>query len=107
MRQCPRRIVDSNISKADRALTALLDTGAHALCLVAPDGRIIFASSSTRDVLGYEPDELIGRGLHEFVRPEERRTVLKTWARVRRSEDEHETAVRCMHKDGGERVVEA
>ncbi len=99
--------MDSNISKADRALSALLDSGAHALCLVAPDGRIVFASSSTRDVLGYEPDELIGRGFHELVPPEERRTVLKTWARVRRSESEQATAVRCFHKDGRERVVEA
>jgi diguanylate cyclase (GGDEF)-like protein/PAS domain S-box-containing protein len=85
----------------------LLDSGAHALCLVSPDGRIVFASSSTRDVLGYEPDELIGRGLDEFVPPEERRSVLKAWARVRRSENEHATAVRCFHKDGGERMVEA
>src|SRR5258708_3408443 len=101
------RIVDSNISKADRALSALLDSGAHALCLVAPDGRIVFASSSTRDILGYEPDELIGRGFHELVPPDQRRTVLKTWARVRRSEIEHSTSVRCFHKDGGERMVEA
>src|ERR1700761_7128696 len=33
------------------------------------DGRYLYASARTRDLLGYEPEELLGRSGYEFIHP--------------------------------------
>jgi PAS domain S-box-containing protein len=40
-----------------------------------PDGTYHFASAATKDVLGYEPDELIGNSPYEYVHPEDKEKV--------------------------------
>ncbi|MFI5323722.1 MAG: PAS domain-containing protein, partial [Thermodesulfobacteriota bacterium] len=35
------------------------------------DGRFMYASSNHKEIMGYEPEELLGRNVFEFVHPED------------------------------------
>jgi len=75
-----------------------------ALCLISADGRIVYASDSTRAVLGWEPHEIVGRPVTTIVHPEQHAELMRSYARLRRTGD-MSCAYRCVHKDGGDRWV--
>lgn len=58
------------------------------------EGRFLYVSASCRAVLGYEPAELVGHDVHEFLHPEDRDNV---W-----TEDDIATPItyRMRHADG-------
>jgi diguanylate cyclase (GGDEF)-like protein/PAS domain S-box-containing protein len=80
---------------------------AGALILVAdPDGTISLANREFEGVLGYTPDELVGRPFPDLVPPSEREACREAIRRLARGEDgetRHEGIV--LTKDGHERIV--
>ncbi len=88
-------------------LAALTNFSADAVVLVTRDGVIQWASPSTREVLGYEPDQLIGLRVRDIVEPADH----ETWqSLVRDLLDRPSTpmlgAFRCRHHDGTVRWTE-
>ena len=82
-------------------LAALVNFSADAIVLVDADGVIRWANRATPEVLGYQPDDLIGLRVRDLVEPEDR----EAWgALVRRLFDHPETpamgSYRCRHRDG-------
>ena len=86
-----------------------------------PDGTYHFASAATKDVLGYEPDELIGNSPYEYVHPEDKEKVgivhrgtlegtpFRVSYRVRRSDASYiwvETSLRAVCDDDTGEVKE-
>lgn len=57
---------------ANQALSAILEYSPDLICAVAESGRISLISSSCRTILGYPPEELVGRSLTELVHLEDR-----------------------------------
>ena len=54
-------------------LYRLLSENTHDLiCLHSPDGNFRFVSSSVRELLGFEPDQLIGTNPYDIIHPEDR-----------------------------------
>ncbi|MEK9172661.1 MAG: PAS domain S-box protein [Nitrospirota bacterium] len=49
----------------------LVDNMHDLLCELDRDGRYLYASRNYADVLGYQPDELLGRTAFEFVHPDD------------------------------------
>ena len=45
------------------------------VCLHEPDGRYLYVSPSSYPLLGYRPEELLGRDPYEFLAPEDRERV--------------------------------
>lgn len=41
------------------------------ICLHEPDGRYAYVSPTVRSLLGYDPDELIGRSPYDFIHPKD------------------------------------
>ena len=79
---------------------ALIENSSEAIFLVNPESEIVYASSSTTKVLGYQPEEIVGTNGMELVHPQDRdhsgralrqvlakpRCPMQTQARVRRSD---------------------
>lgn len=71
------------------------------VCLHEPDGTYVWVSPSARHILGYEPEELVGRDPYEFFHPEDA---------IRIRESTHDPALagegnifvryRLRHRDG-------
>src|SRR5215204_2931484 len=59
---------DLNLGEgADRLYRALVETSTDVIALIHPDGRVGYVNQASRDILGYEPDEILGRHFSEFI----------------------------------------
>ncbi len=57
--------------EAEQRLRDVVDAAGEYIWEVDPDGRYTFVSERVREVLGYSPDEMIGRQPYDFVPPED------------------------------------
>jgi diguanylate cyclase (GGDEF)-like protein/PAS domain S-box-containing protein len=75
----------------------LADNSTDLISRLAVDGTIIYVSPASRAVLGYEPDELVGRNISEFLHPVDRYAQA---ARRTRVDDAALQEFRMRHRDG-------
>src|SRR5215510_10337447 len=61
LRQLERREFEQKLAEENARFRALTEHSSDAVTLVRPDGTIVYRSPSAGRVLGYEPDELLGR----------------------------------------------
>lgn len=85
----------------------LIENGSDIIAVVDRTGRISYASPSTERILGYRPDERIGRRSDELLHPDDAQELRKTYQRLKESTSRSERfEYRFQHKDGTERVLE-
>ena len=87
---------------------ALIENSSDALSLVNAEGQVLYASASTARVLGYPPEELLGRNGLDLLHPQDREHCVQTLKRVLaepRCADQMQ--VRVRQKDGQWRWVES
>jgi len=87
---------------------ALVENSSDVISLVDQEGQILYASASTAAVLGYQPEELLGRNGLDLVHPLDRdhtvRTLQKALAEPKLP---NRTQARVRQKDGKWRWVES
>jgi PAS domain S-box-containing protein len=87
---------------------SLIQNSSDIITILKEDGIISYESPSLKRVLGYAPDELIGRNAFELVHPDDVQKVRDAFAEVIRNPDVLlSTQFRFRHKDGSWRVLEA
>ncbi len=60
-------VSESGLQLGAQQLATLLDSTREWIAILAADGTVQFANSTTKKLLGYRPDELLGRSLHTIV----------------------------------------
>ena len=71
------------------------------------EGRLTFVSDQSGTILGWEPEELIGRSFSELAPPEERRGALARFRALRKRPHEvHRTRLRIQSRDGRDLAME-
>ena len=60
---------------SEERLQRIVDNSLDLICEIDAQGILRFASPSYRAVLGYEPEQLIGRSLMEYIHPDDAATV--------------------------------
>jgi len=79
----------------------LVDHALDVINVVDAGGLILFSSPSARAVLGYEPSELVGRSIFEFVHPDDiERTREAFELAVLCEEPTAPIVYRCLHRSG-------
>jgi len=87
---------------------SLIQHSTDIITILRSDGTILFQSPSIRRLLGYEPDDLIGKNVFQMVHPEDLPRVLDALAQLAQTPLAHLSAeYRFKHKDGSWRVVES
>ena len=71
------------------------------------DGVFTYVSPSSRRILGYGPDEVVGRRFAEFLAPGDVSTVSVRFARALRGEDEGVLRAQAIRRNGETVMVEA
>ncbi|MFP5578045.1 MAG: putative bifunctional diguanylate cyclase/phosphodiesterase [Acidimicrobiia bacterium] len=61
------------VTQQHHHLQGILDTSRDLIVTVGPDGRIQSANAASTHILGWTPDELIGRSYFELIHPEDLR----------------------------------
>jgi PAS domain S-box-containing protein len=67
---------------------------------VRPDGVILYASPAAREVLGREPDEIVGRDRFSLVHPDNRAELEQVYDRASRGEQQAFVVARMAHASG-------
>lgn len=94
--------------RESRMYRALAENASDIITVMAPDGEIRYESPSIERILGYDPEELVGRDAFELIHPDDRERVREAWT----SGGENPAAVgvveyRCRHADGSWRHLES
>ncbi len=71
------------------------------------DGRFIYLSPKHEEVLGYKPEELMGRNIFENIHPGDLPLALKEFSRVIGSQTPGKAVFRYRHKNGNWRWFES
>ncbi|SHG41766.1 PAS domain S-box protein [Bradyrhizobium erythrophlei] len=78
----------------------IFDTSQDLILVIDPSGVLVQVSPSAETILGYAPDEMIGRNASEFLLPDDLEISRKEMRLVRRGQPAQNTDSRYVHKDG-------
>jgi PAS domain S-box-containing protein len=86
---------------------AIIEKSFDAVILLGADGTLLYATPSYSRVLGYTPEELVGRDAFDLVHPEDRPRIAQLFAGLIGRPGGSEGAVhRALHQDGSWRWLE-
>ena len=81
-------------------LADVLDLLPDAVCLVDAQARLLFVSASFERILGYAPDEVLGRRMFDLVHPDDRAATVQQADAVMAGTLQRHFINRYVHKDG-------
>lgn len=87
---------------------ALIDNEVDVVTILEPDGTVCFESPALERILGYKPEELVGRNAFDFINPADVPRVKEEVERTLSSnEPSRPIEFAFRHKDGGWRILES
>jgi len=94
--------------ESEHRFRALINNALDIITILAADGTILFESPSVERVLGYNPEELIGQRVFDYVHPDDLPTVMAAFQKAVQETGRAESAeLRFKHKDDSWRSLEA
>ena len=75
-----QKLAEERLEKSEKFYRSLIAESQDGIVLTDEEGRISFAAASVKKVLGYEPDELTGKNIFDFIHPEEYDTARQAFA---------------------------
>jgi diguanylate cyclase (GGDEF)-like protein/PAS domain S-box-containing protein len=78
----------------------LADTLGELASRHSPDGRYTYVSAGSRELTGYEPEELVGRSSLDFIHPEDLDDVRGAYTAMLKGNDRVDVRYRFRRKDG-------
>jgi PAS domain S-box-containing protein len=96
------------LRKSEQRYRTLVETSSEWIWSVDLDGRHTSSNSAIRDILGYEPEEILGLSSLDLMHPEDRREV-QGWfpTAVAERRGWSNMIIRWRHKDGSYRWLES
>jgi PAS domain S-box-containing protein len=101
-----RRQAEAELRQSKELHTRVLETSTDSITLFELDGTIVFASRSNQAMLGWSPEELIGRNYTEFMHPDDLAESNAVIGRSLMSGESLSYCARVKHKDGHWVVLE-
>lgn len=96
------------LQTSEEQFRSLIENASDVITVLGKDGAISFVSPSARRVLGYEPEELIGKNVFNFVHPDDLTGTLARFSDLMQHPGGHQSAeFRFRHADGSWRFLEA
>ncbi|UNC92009.1 response regulator [Candidatus Contubernalis alkaliaceticus] len=92
--------MEKALMKSEQRLRRINDNMMDMITQVDVNGIIKYASLSNKAILGYEPEELLGHSIFEYVHPEDLNMVLKTFQKALKTLSPNRLEFRYRHADG-------
>jgi PAS domain S-box-containing protein len=102
-----RKAAEEALRRSEERFRALVEKGADGIALLGEDGGVRYASPSTRNVLGYPPEAVVGTNYLDLVHPDDRAGARERFDECRRGPG-RDVVLQCRvrHGDGSCRYVE-
>ncbi|MDM7999357.1 MAG: PAS domain S-box protein [Dehalococcoidia bacterium] len=78
-----RKKVEEDLRSSEQYFRALIENAWDAIAIVSAEGVMLYESPSSARILGYEPEEIVGKNLVDYVRPEDVAAIADTFRRFR------------------------
>ena len=103
-----RKRAEEALRESEERFRSLIQNASDVITILEPDGIIRYESPSVERVLGYHPEERIGKKTFDYVHPEDKERVRSTFAEALDSPGQVKRPVefRWRHKDGSWRHME-
>ncbi len=96
-----RHRAEAALRRSEARFRALVEQGSDVIALVDAEGRLLYASPTTRRVLGYVEDDILGRNVFDFIHPDDLTSAVDTLGDLARQPDMiARLEFRMRHKDG-------
>ena len=103
-----RKRIEEALSRSEALFRTLVQTSWDGFHLIKPTGEIIYESPAVTRLLGYQPEEMVGRNSRDFVHPEDVAKMLADAPEHAQVPGSFRTlTLRVRHKDGSWRHVES
>src|SRR3989442_8795237 len=103
-----RRQVEGVLRRSEEYFRLLIENASDVIIVLNSDGTIRYQSPSAERVLGYKPEDTIGKSVFEFDHPDDLPKVLDAFADVVKSPGvSPPIEMRVRHKDGSWHIHEA
>jgi PAS domain S-box-containing protein len=101
-----KRVIEA-LRQSERYFRSLIENALDTITILEADGTIRYESPAVERVLGYSPEELLGRNVFDLIHPEDRETVRAAFPdRGGGTGATTSLEVRFRHHDGSWRTME-
>ncbi len=102
-----RKLVEKTIRKDEERFRKMVQNSMDALSLFSPEGTFLYISEAVDHLLGYRPEEMVGRGWEQFVHPDDIPMMATKLGHLLEETGNIETAeMRARHRDGSWRWID-
>ena len=92
--------VERDLRRSGESYRMLAENVNEMIIRFTPEGSVTYASPAAHRILGYTPDEVIGRGGGDFLHPEDLEMVVEAHRNMLHGTDPPAVLSRMLHKDG-------
>ena len=102
-----RQKVESNLRESEERFRNLIETSSDWVWEVDRDAVYTYVSPKVRDLLGYEPEEILGKTPFDLMSSDEAKKVKAKFAQIAKEHSSFECLVNVnQHKDGHSIIIE-
>jgi ammonium transporter len=102
-----RKNTEIALQRSEEYFRRLTENATDLITIMTAEGVIRYQSPSITRLLGYQPEDMIGRVAMEFIHPDDQRAMGKAFAALRASEERMEMTFRLRHQNGQWRTFES
>lgn len=100
------KALEEELRKREEQFRFMTENSSDIIVRTDKEGRYIYVSPASRRMLGYEPDELIGKSFMQFIHQDELPEINKSYPEFQKSTDTATVVSRFKTKDGGYKWLE-
>jgi len=102
-----RKWAEEMLRQREEYFRALIENSLDGIAIVNEDLTISYESPSAEKIIGLKPEELVGKSILDFIHPDDREKVIKTFKRLAKHPAQAvPAAIHFLHKDGSEHIME-
>ena len=103
-----RKDVDAALQASEKRFRTWIENSSDVITVLDTTGTIQYESPSVKRVLGYQPEELLGKVAFNFIHPKDQNRIIATFVeKIQNPETIVSTDFRFRHRDGTWRFLEA